>query len=193
MWHLKYRNSEEEGNNAANSAFFLPAWEVPAYLRAVQSTEKVNWRNPSPGDFQSHKCLFNGSGLQQICPQTFPQWAKVVTSQSCNVWKQIAFSKQRVIILAAHEVACTLGLFEALWGWQSRGRNGTAKNSPRAWIYGNGALRGSLSYPAYSGSPETSSVPHSKDVAISVVFLICISILVSKNSTHFNSLKKFWK
>lgn len=38
--------------------------------------------------------------------------------------------------------------------------------------------------PIYSGGLETSSVPRSKDVVISDLF-ICISVLVSKHLIHF--------
>lgn len=41
----------------------------------------------------------------------------------------------------------------------------------------------------YSGSLETSSVPHSNNVVISVLF-VCISTLNSKNLIHFILLKK---
>lgn len=46
--------------------------------------------------------------------------------------------------------------------------------------------------PVNSGSLDTSSVPHSKDVVISIIF-VYISVLISKNYIHFILLKQFLK
>lgn len=46
--------------------------------------------------------------------------------------------------------------------------------------------------PINSGSLDTSSVPYSKDVVISILF-VYISILISKNYIHFILLQQFLK
>lgn len=46
--------------------------------------------------------------------------------------------------------------------------------------------------PIYSGSLDTSSVPCSNDVVISILF-VYISVFISRNLIHFILLQKFWK
>lgn len=98
--------------------------------------------------------------------------------------------KAKGISLVALEVTCTLGHFEALWGRQGGARMGAAEGSEALTSWKRGPVCFTPLPLIYSGSLETSSGPHSKDVAFSVLF-VCISALISKNLIHFIPLKKF--